>query len=276
LVPLSRSLEAEGDETFASMLMAAPAGVLERRFAIAHALRVLQPAGAFTVLAAKDKGGARLAKELEGFGCTVEETARRHHRICQVARPVRPAALPENIAAGGPQIPPALGLWSQPGIFSWDRPDPGSLALIRNLPPLGGSGADFGCGVGLLARTVLQSEQVTAFRLIDIDRRAVEAARRNIDDARVSFLWEDIRRPDLQFRDLDFVITNPPFHDGGIEDRALGETFIARAAASLRPGGACWLVANRHLPYEAALRSHFAGVRQVEQGNGYKIYEARR
>jgi 16S rRNA (guanine1207-N2)-methyltransferase len=77
-------------------------------------------------------------------------------------------------------------------------------------------------------------------------------------------------------RDLDFVVMNPPFHDGGIEDRALGETFIVRAAASLKTGGACWMVANRHLPYEASLGGHFARVRQVEQGDGYKIYEARR
>jgi 16S rRNA (guanine1207-N2)-methyltransferase len=276
LVPLSRALEAQGDATFASIAMAAPAGVLERRFAIAHALRVLQPGGELTVLAPKDKGGARLAKELEGFGCAVTETARRHHRICRVTRPDRPAALVENIAAGDPQIPPALGLWSQPGIFSWDRADPGSMALIRNLPRFGGAGADFGCGVGLLARAVLECEQVTALTLIDTDRRAIEAARRNIDDVRVTFLWEDIRRPGRPLRDLDFVITNPPFHDGGTEDRALGEAFIVRAATALRTGGVCWLVANRHLPYEAALRSHFTRVRLAEQGEGYKIYEARR
>jgi 16S rRNA (guanine1207-N2)-methyltransferase len=67
---------------------------------------------------------------------------------------------------------------------------------------------------------------------------------------------------------------NPPFHDGGMEDRALGETFIRRAAAALKPGGVCWLVANRHLPYELHLRAAFATVRQVEQNDGYKIYQA--
>ena len=50
---------------------------------------------------------------------------------------------------------------------------------------------------------------------------------------------------------------NPPFHDGGTEDRALGQGFIRRAAEVLRPGGTCWLIANRHLPYEGVLTPLF-------------------
>jgi 16S rRNA (guanine1207-N2)-methyltransferase len=276
LIPLSGKLEDAADGSFETIVMLAPSGVLERRFALAHALRVMAQDGVLTVLAPKDKGGARLAKDLAGFGCAVAETSRRHHRICRVVRPENPSNLGEAIAAGSPQIPSALGLWSQPGVFSWDRPDPGSVALIRSLPPLTGIGADFGCGVGLLAQAVLPSAAVTALTLMDIDRRAVEAARRNIDDPRAAFLWDDVRHGAGQFRGLDFVVMNPPFHDGGVEDRALGEAFIVRAAASLKTGGVCWLVANRHLPYEAALKTHFARARQVAQGDGYKIYEARR
>jgi 16S rRNA (guanine1207-N2)-methyltransferase len=69
---------------------------------------------------------------------------------------------------------------------------------------------------------------------------------------------------------------NPPFHDGGVEDQALGRTFIRRAAEALRPGGTCWLVANRHLPYEAELKAHFRRVAPIVEAEGYKIYEAQR
>jgi 16S rRNA (guanine1207-N2)-methyltransferase len=146
--------------------------------------------------------------------------------------------------------------------------------LIRHLPLLAGAGADFGCGVGLLTLKVLESPEVRHISLIDIDRRALDAARRNVTDPRAELGWRDIRQAAL--RDLDFVIMNPPFHDGGAEDRSLGEGFIRRAAASLRPGGVCWLVANRHLPYEAHLKTLFASARLVEQGDGFKIYEAHR
>jgi 16S rRNA (guanine1207-N2)-methyltransferase len=182
--------------------------------------------------------------------------------------------LDEAVAAGAPQLLAELGLWSQPGIFSWNRIDPGSALLAEHLPALSGSGADFGCGVAYLARAVLASPQVKHLTLIDIDRRAIEATRRNVDDSRVSLRWADIRVADATLSGLDFVVMNPPFHDGGAEDQSLGRSFIERAAQALRPGGVCWLVANRHLPYEAVLPPLFSTVSLKIQAHGYKIYEA--
>ena len=276
LVPGAARLEDLADGSCAAITVAAPAGVLERRFVLAHAVRVLGAGGRLTALAPKDRGGQRLPKDLAEFGCVVDQVSRRHHRICTAVRPDLPVGLAEAIAAGGPQVPPVLGLWSQPGIFSWDRPDPGSRMLTRHLPPLAGVGADFGCGLGLLSLSALESPAVRRISLVDIDRRAIDAARRNIVDQRAEFAWCDVRQAMQDVQDLDFIIMNPPFHDGGAEDRSLGEAFLRRAAAALKPGGQCWLVANRHLPYELHLKALFPVVRQVEQGEGYKIYEARR
>jgi 16S rRNA (guanine1207-N2)-methyltransferase len=276
LVPGAARLEDIADGSCAAMTVVAPPGVLERRFTLAHALRALGPGGRLTALAPKDRGGQRLPKELAEFGCAVEQISRRHHRICTAVRPGRLSGLGEAIAAGGVQVPPALGLWSQPGIFSWDRPDSGSRMLIRHLPPLAGIGADLGCGVGLLSLAALESPALQRISLVDIDRRAIDSARRNIIDRRAEFTWCDVRQGMHDIRDLDFVVMNPPFHDGGAEDRTLGEAFIRQAAALLKPGAVCWLVANRHLPYEAHLKTLFSKARQVEQGDGFKIYEARR
>jgi 16S rRNA (guanine1207-N2)-methyltransferase len=276
MVPGSANFEDQADWAFQRVTVLAPPGVLERRYVLAQALRALTPGGQLIALAPKDKGGARLAKELAAFGCAVEESARRHHRFCATLRPDQPRGLEAAIAAGAPRIAPALGLWSQPGIFSWDRPDPGSTLLIGHLPLLSGVGADFGCGAGLLARAVLESPAVQRLSLIDIDRRALEAARRNIDDPRAVFIWADLRSAEPEVSGLDFVVMNPPFHDQGEEDRGLGAAFIARAAAALKRGGVCWLVANRHLPYEALLTPLFPRARQVAQTGGYKVYEARR
>jgi 16S rRNA (guanine1207-N2)-methyltransferase len=73
---------------------------------------------------------------------------------------------------------------------------------------------------------------------------------------------------------LDFIVMNPPFHDTGMEDHSLGQAFIARAAMLLKPGGQCWLTANRHLPYEAPLHHHFTHVTLVDMADGFKIYRA--
>jgi 16S rRNA (guanine1207-N2)-methyltransferase len=277
LVPGGEALEALAPAGLAGAVVAAPPGTLERRYALALLLRGLSPDAPLTALAPKDKGGSRLRKELEGFGCTVTESGRQHQRICHARRPAAPTGLDAAIEAGALQYSQALGLWTQPGVFSWDRPDPGTQQLIAGLPRLSGRGADLGCGLGVLARAVLESSgsAVTSLDLVDVDRRAVEAARRNLEDPRARFHWADARRaPELS--GLDFVVMNPPFHDAGVESRELGQAFVRRAHEILRPGGALWLVANRHLPYEAVLTGLFARVTSRGEGAGFKVYEARR
>ncbi len=275
-VPGARSLEDLAPGSLAGMVMLAPPGAIERRYVLAQALAALAPGAALTVLAPKDKGGSRLRKELEAFGCTVEEEARRHHRICYAAAPGAPSGLAEAIAEGAPRLIEALGLWSQPGVFSWDRVDPGSALLAAHLPPLAGDGADLGSGLGYLARAVLTAPKVRSLALIDNDRRAVEAARRNVIDPRATFAWADATGPDVPLEGLDFVVMNPPFHSGGSEDRGLGQRFIQRAHQILRPKGTLWLVANRHLPYEPILAQLFASAERRADSGGYKVFEARR
>ncbi|PZQ62496.1 MAG: methyltransferase [Phenylobacterium zucineum] len=276
LIPGSEDLAAQPDASADRILILAPGGTIERDFVVAHALRALKPGGTLLAFAPKEKGGGRLKKVLERFGCKVGEDARRHHRFCQAVRPETPKDIEAAIAAGAPRVVAALGVWSQPGVFSWDRLDPGSAQLLGLLPPLAGKGVDLGCGLGLLAAPVLASPAVTSLLCVDVDRRAVDCARHNLDDPRVTVQWADVRRLSPAPTDLDFVVMNPPFHDGGKEDRDLGVAFIRTAAAMLRKGGTCWLVANRHLPYEAALSEAFAGATVRGDAGGYKVIEARK
>ncbi len=276
LMPGASALEQQNEDGLSALTILAPPGTLERRYALALALRALAPGAAFTALAPNDKGGTRLRKELQVFGCDVEETARRHHRIVTGLRPDNLTGIDDALAAGGPRLETELGLWSQPGVFSWDRLDPGTAMLIEHLPALSGRGADFGCGIGVLAHAVLASAAVTELGLIDIDRRAIECAQHNVTDARARFLWADLRSPNAALTDLDFVVMNAPFHDAGAEDKALAQSFVRRAAESLRKGGVCWLVANRHLPYEAILQPLFKRVERASETGGFKIYEARK
>ena len=274
LVPGSTAIETIADGTLDALTLLAPPGSLERRYDLAQALRALKTGGELTALALKDKGGSRLRGELEAFGCAVIETAKRHHRICQMLRPAAPRGLDEAIAAGAPRLVESLGLWSQPGVFSWDRVDLGSALLAQTLPKLGGDGADLGCGIGWLALAVLANPKVTSLALLDIDRRAIDAARRNIDDPRAQITWADARG-DHGLTGLDFVVMNPPFHDNGIEDRGLGFGFIAAARRALRKGGVLWMVANRHLPYEARLGELFREITPRADKSGFKVIEAK-
>lgn len=277
LIPESAALEAQAPGSADAVMIYAPPGVLERRYVLALALRALKAGGRLDVMAPKDKGGSRLGKELKAFGVEVAETAKAHHRRCVVIRPRTAdgldAAIQAAIQAGGPQIVPGLEAWSQPGVFAWDRIDPGTALLAEHLPRMKGEGVDLGCGYGALATVVLRSPEVTKLKLVDLDRRAIQAARRNIEDARAKVWWSDART--LEARgDKDFVVSNPPFHDGGAEDRRLGQAFVRKAAELLKKGGTAWIVANRHLPYEAELDAAFTRVRLVADAGGYKLFEA--
>ena len=265
------SIEALSDGAASRFTILAPPGTLERRYILAQALRALTSGGEMVVLAPKTRGGARLAAELSAFGCDVRQSAKAHHRICRTTRPTAPVDLEMAIEASGPQWVPGLGLWSQPGLFSWDRIDPGTALLMAQPWSPTGSGADLGCGVGLLARHILAAEAVTSLRLIDMDARAIAAARRNIVDPRASFLQHDLRRTPVT--GLDFVIMNPPFHEGGAQDRRLGRQFVETAAAMLRTGGVLRLVANVALGYEDSLAANFAQARLVVREGGYKVLE---
>jgi 16S rRNA (guanine1207-N2)-methyltransferase len=274
LMPGALALELQGEGNLAAMTMLAPPGTLERRYAMALALRALAPGGLFTALAPNDRGGTRLRKELQAFGCAVTESVRRHHRIVTCTRPAELTGLDDALANGAPRLVEELGLWSQPGVFSWDRLDPGTALLIEHLPVLAGRGADFGCGLGILSRAVLASKKVEQLTLIDIDRRAIECAQHNITDARARFQWADVRNNLPELAALDFVVMNAPFHDAGAEDKALAQSFVKRAAEVLCKGGVCWLVANRHLPYEAIIQPLFKRAARMLETGGYKIYEA--
>lgn len=277
LIPGSAALEDLAPRSLNEAVVLAPPGVAERRYVLALALRALKTGGELIALAPKDKGGSRLKGELTAFGGAVDEAARRHHRICTVIRGDGLKGLDAAIAEGAPRIVGDLGLWSQPGVFSWDRIDPGTAALLQALPPLAGQGADLGCGVGLLARAALASPAVTRLHLIDLDRRAVGCARRNVvDDPRAHFAWADAALPDALPQDLNFVVMNPPFHAAGWENKGLGQRFIEAAHRSLKKGGSLWMVANRHLPYEPVLEPLFARFERRDRGGGYKVFEAKK
>ncbi len=257
-----------------SAVIHAPPVTLERRYVLALALQALAIDAPLVALAAKDKGGSRLAAELRDFGCDVTEISRSHHRICTTQRPPILHGLDKAMRAGGMHQHATHGLWTQAGIFSWDRVDVGTALLLKHLPVFTGRGADLGCGLGMLSHAVLTSPKVQEITLVDMDRRAVEAAQKNLADARARYRWADVCSNALMLDGLDFVVMNPPFHDSGIENHSLGQQFIATAASLLKKDGQCWLIANRHLPYETTLKQCFSRTHLVDEADGFKIYHA--
>ncbi len=160
------------------------------------------------------------------------------------------------------------------GIFSADKIDRGSALLAKTLPQsLSGRVADLGAGWGYLSRAILQSPKVSHLTLIEAERRALDCARQNITDERAEFIWGDAT--DIKLPAFDTIVSNPPFHTSRMGEPALGQAFITSAAGLLKPNGDLWIVANRHLPYEATLSALFREVTELGGDSGFKTLYAR-
>ncbi|MDX8390839.1 MAG: methyltransferase [Mariprofundaceae bacterium] len=168
------------------------------------------------------------------------------------------------------------GLFSQPGLFSWNRADPGSQLLLQYLPrSLEGVGMDLCCGYGLLASSLLPHHpNIQHLHLVDADRLAIQCATKNTDKYRSKSTchWLDAVADPLP-NHLDWVVCNPPFHEGQLRSVELGEQIIARACRLLKPGGKLYLVANRKLPYEFALTTNLKRVTTLVQRDHFKVIE---
>ena len=174
---------------------------------------------------------------------------------------------------------PALtegGFWTAPGVFSADGVDLASALLADALPSkLKGHVADLGAGWGFLAAHVLAQEAVKAVHLVEAGHMALDCARHNVTDPRAQFHWADATTW-APAQKMDVVVMNPPFHTGRAAEPAMGQAFVAAAARVLSTGGDLWMVANRHLPYEAELKIRFADVEEIGGDARFKLFHARR
>ncbi len=168
------------------------------------------------------------------------------------------------------------GFWTAPGVFSADGVDLASALLVDALPDkLSGEVVDLGAGWGFLSAHVLTRPNVKTLHLVEAGHMALECARRNVPDDRARYIWEDATIWQPPHR-MDVVVMNPPFHAGRAAEPQIGQAFVATAARVLSGSGDLWMVANRHLPYEAELKKRFAFVEEIGGDARFKLFHAAR
>ncbi|HET9067114.1 MAG TPA: methyltransferase [Amaricoccus sp.] len=244
---------------------------------VAAALGALLPDGTLVVTGAKGDGIDSLARQL-ARAIPLEGTfVKAHGRVVWLTRP---AALPRDVAAWAAAAEPRRnpeGFLTAPGMFSPDHADPGSRRLAAVVGGrLSGRVADLGAGWGWLAQAVLAaSPAIAELDLHEAEAIALDAARANVSDPRARFHWSDVARLGGT-APYDAVIANPPFHQDRAAQPELGVAFIAAAARILKPAGQLFLVANRQLPYEAALDAAFRDGEKLGEDAAYKVLRAAR
>lgn len=244
------------------------------RALIAQGLDLLADDGVLVCCGAKDSGAASLEKEADKRFGLLGSLSKHQCRVFWLGR----HDAEDWRAEGRPRPVPGTALVARAGCFSPDHVDPGSRLLAAHLPAtMTGRVADLGAGWGYLAAAVLDRfPTVERVDLYEAEALALADARANLAGfgARAAFHWCDVTQGVGEVAPYDWIIANPPFHDGTRADPAIGQAFIRAAWQAIRRRGKFWLVANQHLPYEAELRRRFREVETVVQADGFKVLQA--
>ncbi|MGJ8689578.1 MAG: class I SAM-dependent methyltransferase [Gammaproteobacteria bacterium] len=171
-----------------------------------------------------------------------------------------------------------LHFMSKPGVFGWNKVDRGSVLLsdhVRTLLPKKkdlGSVLDMGCGYGylLLASAALPFSERYA---TDNNAAAIDAATASFAKANLNVhVSLDDCAQNLQTQ-VDWILCNPPFHQGFQTSSALSEKFIRQMRRVLKPKGKAFVVVNQFIPLERLAQDVFTNVDLVVQEHGFKLIQ---
>ena len=167
---------------------------------------------------------------------------------------------------------------SLPGIFSYNHLDRGTKLLLDTLDiQHGASVIDLGCGFGVIGLTVAE---IGAGQVIFVDNNlwATAAAQKNIEANNFdncTVIKSDVLEM-VSAREVDFVISNPPFHTGKSVDYLVTEAFIEQSKRVLRKSGRLVLVANKFIRYQDIIDSHFSSTKIAAETNRYHVLIGRK
>jgi 16S rRNA (guanine1207-N2)-methyltransferase len=232
---------------------------------------LLAEGGRWLFVVPNDYGSKSYQSRLQEQGRLVSYESGRKSRLYRLARVAGPEAALQRLQRN------QVGYWSCPGLFSWNAVDRGSALLAEALrgETLQGPVGDLGAGWGYLACALDPS---LPLHLFESDRRALAAARLNLEGRNLATYWCDLSDteswPEGAPTSLGTVISNPPFHTGKRQEAALGQLFARLAHRLLPKGGVLWLVGNTHLGYPKLLATLYSAVEVRVQKDGFTVIRA--
>ena len=258
-------------ENFDQVLFVPTKNKIESLALIHLGLEALGPLGHFLFSCDNESGAKSFMSQLKKLDPGLEFESKRKARFVSFTKAQLKSREDARWIDGFDYQVNEAGFVSFPGIYGWNKVDHASRLLLTTLPVLKGVGADFGSGYGYLPHQ-MDLSHVTQMHLLENDSRALEASRRNLQNRpQCKFHWLDIIHDQLPLPPLDFVIMNPPFHEGKEVQPDLGLGFLKRAREFLKKNGQLFLVANQFLPYEDTLISHFGRMQKVLKQDGFKV-----
>lgn len=268
-----------------AVIMQPPKGrKLSRRWLL-QSYRVLGEGGSLFLAGANRSGIQSIIKDAtELFGNSTLVAYKKGNRLASFIKSLPNRALPTWAAEPGI----ASGTWvefelhltghlyqikSLPGVFSFDRLDPGTAMLLDTVKNTEGARVlDVGCGYGIIGMAAAMNGSPSV-EMVDSDLLAVASCQETLKANQISHAT--VRAGDLldglQDKKFDLILSNPPFHAGQAVDYQISEALIRQSYQHLDQGGQLVIVANRFIPYDRSIKEVFGSCSVLAASNKYQV-----
>ena len=255
-----------------------PKGREALEMALQALVEATAPGALLLVYGANDEGARSCAPLLEARLEQVHTVlTKRHCRVWQGRRPDHTPirGLEAWLTRSALETPAGdAELWSAPGLFAHGRLDNATGLLLESLPPIGPGARvlDYGCGAGAIGWAIRAQQPGTRLTLLDRDALAIHCAIRNLPEA-TQRLGDGFAA--LSGERFDWIVSNPPLHEGKSNAPRLLVDFVRGAAAHLAPGGTIVLVTHRSGPAAKLLAEHFRECEVLRETRSTRVWLAR-
>ena len=160
-----------------------------------------------------------------------------------------------------------------PGVFSQNGLDVGTQVLLENLPKkVYGELLDFGCGAGVIASYYGKVFPNVNLHLLDVSALALYSAQETLKLNKLTGqIFPSNSLSDVKGK-YDYVISNPPFHQGLKTNYQATETFLSKIKPYLKPKGQVTVVANSFLRYQAIMEEEIGLTKILAKQKGFSVY----
>lgn len=162
-----------------------------------------------------------------------------------------------------------------PGVFSQKGLDKGTKVLLDHLSlDLTGRVFDFGCGAGVISAAIGKACPDVELTLADVSALAITSSEETLKLNGLQgqcIATDGLKQVNGKF---DYILSNPPFHQGLKTHYAATELFLSECAKHMTHRASLIVVANSFLKYESIMELSIGETSQIVKENGFTVYKS--